>query len=107
MSTEAALQAYQQRARIVEPVFAWIKQNDGLRRWSFRGLDKVKTQWNMLCTSRNLRAIFKKWQQARENPSPTGPNSVPNLSPNWMQSLFLRLFARLGTCWSPFATALA
>ena len=78
MSTEASLQAYQKRARIVEPVFAWIKNNDGLRRWSFRGLDKVKTQWSMLCTSRNLRAIFRKWLENRQNPSPTCPNSILN-----------------------------
>ena len=103
MSTQAALQAYQQRARIVEPVFAWIKNNDGLRRWSFRGLDKVKTQWSMLCTSRNLRAIFRKWKESRQNPSPTDPNLVPNLSHYWIQTLFFRLFTQLGTHWSPFA----
>ena len=107
MSTEEAAQAYSLRAQTVEPVFAWIKNNDGLRRWSFRGLDKVKTQWSMLCTSRNLRAIFRKWLENRQNPSPIGSNGVPNPSHDWIQTLFCRLFARKGTHLSPFATALA
>ena len=107
MATEEAKQAYSKRAGIVEPVFAWIKNNDGLRRWSFRGLDKVKTQWSMVCTSRNLKVIFRKWQQARKTPSPTDPNSAPNLFGDWIQTQFCRLFARLEAHWNLFATALA
>ena len=61
MSTAEAQKAYALRAPTVEPVFGWIKSNDGLRRWSFRGLAKVQVQWKMLCTSQNLRAIFRKW----------------------------------------------
>ena len=107
MFTQAAIKAYQQRAQIVEPVFGWIKQNDGLRRWSFRGLEKVKTQWSVVCTTRNLRAIFRKWQDARQSPSPTDPNSVPNRSHGWIQTLCNRLFAQLGTHWSRLTTTLA
>lgn len=68
MSTAEAEEAYQMRARTIEPVFGWIKNNDGLRRWSFRGLEKVKVQWKMLCTSRNLRAIFRKWIEHQHDP---------------------------------------
>ena len=65
MATPESQQAYQLRARIVEPVFGWIKELDGLRRWSYRGLENVTVQWKMLCTAQNLRSIFQKWLQSR------------------------------------------
>lgn len=42
------------RSGIVEPVFAWIKQLLGFRRWTVRGLEKVRTQWSLLCLTVNL-----------------------------------------------------
>jgi len=61
MASAEAQQAYKLRARIVEPVYGWAKNNHGMRRWSFRGIEKVDLQWKMLCTTINLRAIFKHW----------------------------------------------
>jgi transposase len=49
----------ERRKEIVEPTFGTIKRNHGFVRWSFRGLDKVKVQWAMICTAVNLRKIFK------------------------------------------------
>lgn len=46
------------RKQIVEPRFGWIKQRFGLRRFSVRGLDKVKTQWACACTTWNLRRMW-------------------------------------------------
>lgn len=61
MEQEEAQTLYPDRAHTIEPVFGWIKHNDGLRRWSYRGMDKVLTQWNMLCAAVNLRKIYQIW----------------------------------------------
>jgi transposase len=46
-----------QRQSVVERAFAEIKEALGLRRWSFRGLERVKAQWSMMCAAMNLRRI--------------------------------------------------
>mgnify|MGYP001168650846 FL=1 len=38
----------------VETVFGRIKQDWGFRRFTLRGLDKVKTEWGLLCIAHNL-----------------------------------------------------
>jgi hypothetical protein len=53
------------RQCIAEPVMAWIKWNLGFRRWTVRGGDNVRTQWAMLCTTINLKKLFKHWQAGR------------------------------------------
>jgi hypothetical protein len=53
-----------QRGRIVEPVFAQIKHNGGFRRWSLRGLEAVRAQWAVLCTTWNLQVIYRHWAHA-------------------------------------------
>jgi hypothetical protein len=57
---------YRRRSAIVEPVFGWLKAVMGFRRWTVRGLEKVRTQWAMLCTALNLRAIYRKWVEQRK-----------------------------------------
>lgn len=49
------------RKAIVEPVFGWIKRNLGFRRWTVRGLDNVKAQWSLLCTTINLKKLYRHW----------------------------------------------
>lgn len=49
------------RKTIVEPVFAHLKHNGSFRRWTFFGLENVKTQWSMLCTAHNLKKIYAIW----------------------------------------------
>jgi len=49
------------RKVIVEPVFAHIKEHQGFRRFTVRGLDKVKTQWSMICTAHNLGKLYRTW----------------------------------------------
>jgi len=51
----------QRRGVTVEPVFGWIKENLGFRRWTVRGLEKVQTQWLMICTAVNLIRLKKHW----------------------------------------------
>jgi transposase len=52
-----------QRQVIVEPVFGILKQVEGFRRWTVRGLENVRTQWALLCTAYNLKKLCKVWKQ--------------------------------------------
>jgi transposase len=52
-----------QRGSTVEPVFGWAKENMGFRRWTFRGIHKVRTQWLVLCTAMNLLRLCKYWTE--------------------------------------------
>jgi hypothetical protein len=51
----------QKRKSIVEHIFAQIKEHQGLRRFSLRGIENVRTQWSMICTVLNLRKLYKYW----------------------------------------------
>ena len=53
--------ALKKRGSIIEKVFGWGKQAMGFRRWTVKGLEKVQTQWALLCTSINLRLLHKHW----------------------------------------------
>jgi len=54
---------YKQRKHIVEPVFGWIKHNNGFNKWLYRGLKNVDAQWNLVCTGINLHKLFKVWKE--------------------------------------------
>jgi transposase len=56
---------YQQRGQIVERRFGQLKQHDGFRRWTVWGLEAVRTQWSLLCTTLNLRVLYQRWRQNR------------------------------------------
>jgi transposase len=57
---------WRERGTIIEPRFGQIKQPDGFRRWTVRGLEGVKTQWTMPCATLNLRLLYRRWQVGRE-----------------------------------------
>jgi transposase len=61
LETGRARQLLTLRKALIEPVFAQIKHNGGFRRWTFYGLEGVRTQWNMLCAGWNLRQIYRCW----------------------------------------------
>ena len=53
------------RGSTVEPVFGWIKEGMKFRRWTVRGLEKVQTQWLLLCTAANLVRLHRYWAQGK------------------------------------------
>ena len=61
LKDEAMRTLLKQRGVTVEPVFGWGKEVLGFRRWTVRGLEKVKTQWLLLCTAMNLLRLYKHW----------------------------------------------
>jgi hypothetical protein len=61
-----------QRSTIIEPRFGQLKAHDGFRRWTVWGLEGVKTQWSLLCTTLNLRVLYGRWRVGR-GPAATNP----------------------------------
>lgn len=50
------------RKAIVEKTFGTIKSVLGLTRWSRRGLEQAKAEWNLFCAIFNLRKLYNAWQ---------------------------------------------
>lgn len=55
-------QVLSQRKAIIEPVFAWIKRQLGFERWTVLGLEKVRAQWDLICSTINLMKLYKRWR---------------------------------------------
>ena len=58
VATQAGRQRYRQRQQTVEPVFGIIKQAMGFRRFSLRGLGKVRLEWTLVTLAYNLKRLF-------------------------------------------------
>jgi transposase len=54
-------QALRRRQVVIEPIFGHIKQAMGFRRWTVGGIEGVRTQWSLLCTTVNLSKMYKYW----------------------------------------------
>jgi transposase len=60
LRTKAGKAAYAQRKAIVEPAFGQIKEASlEFRRFSFRGLTKVQSEWLLVCAAHNLLKIVR------------------------------------------------
>ena len=59
LKTEAGRSLYRMRKAIVEPVFGQIKEWRRFRRFSFRGLQKVRAEWKLVCLTHNLLKLFR------------------------------------------------
>jgi transposase len=59
LKTEAGRNLYRMRKAIIEPVFGQIKEWRGFRRFSLRGLQKVRAEWKLLCLTHNLLKLFR------------------------------------------------
>jgi hypothetical protein len=49
---------YRLRKQVVEPVFGQVKQARGFRQFLLRGVEKVRAEWAMICTTHNLLKLF-------------------------------------------------
>ena len=59
LMTKAGHAIYARRKTIVEPVFGQIKQAQGFRRFMLRGLDKVRSEWALVCASHNVLKLYR------------------------------------------------
>ena len=59
LQTERGRAVYGLRKGIVEPVFGQIKGARGFRRFSLRGLEKVRGEWRLVCLTHNLLKIWR------------------------------------------------
>lgn len=50
---------YRRRKGIAEPVVGWIKHVLGYRSFSFRGVEKVSAEWDLMCLAINLRRLHR------------------------------------------------
>lgn len=59
LATEAGRALYRMRQAIVEPVFGYIKQMRGFRRFALRGIRSVRAEWRLICLTHNLLKLFR------------------------------------------------
>lgn len=57
LAAEPGKKRYRRRKAIVEPVLGWVKSVLGFRRFSFRGEEKVRREWAMVCLAVDLKRI--------------------------------------------------
>jgi len=54
LRTKEGREIYARRKAVVEPVFGQAKEARGFRRFSLRGLRKVRAEWNLVCLCGNI-----------------------------------------------------
>jgi transposase len=59
LMTAAGRAIYARRKTIVEPVFGQIKQAQGFRQFLLRGVEKVRGEWALVCTTHNLLKLYR------------------------------------------------
>lgn len=59
LQTPRGRAVYGLRKGVVEPVFGQIKAARGFRRFSLRGLEKVRGEWRLVCLTHNLLKIWR------------------------------------------------
>ena len=59
LHTKVGAAVYAARKAIVEPVFGQIKHARGFRQFLLRGIDKVRGEWSLVCTTHNLLKLYR------------------------------------------------
>ena len=59
--------------RAQDPVFGQIKQGRGFRQFLLRGLEKVNSEWSLICTGHNLLKLFRFGEGKPGKARATGP----------------------------------
>jgi len=85
---------YSRRIATVEPVFANLRHNKRLSRFTLRGTNKVRAQWQALLPGAQHREVgAQRMEAVRDGPGPRYPPSVglgspqkrPQLRPQWLE----------------------
>lgn len=63
MHSDAGKETYKKRKETVEWPFGNIKQNLKFREFLTRGIDKVRVEYNLVCTAHNLKVIWSKLER--------------------------------------------
>ena len=58
LQTKAGKAVYAARKCVVEPAFGQIKQARGFRQFVLRGMEKVKGEWSLVCTTHNILRLY-------------------------------------------------
>lgn len=59
LQTKVGAAIYATRKAIVEPVLGQIKQGRGFRQFLLRGLEKVRGEWALVCTTHNVLKLYR------------------------------------------------
>ena len=59
LRTKKGREIYSKRKSIVEPVFGQIKRARGFVQFSPRGIEKMRSEWAMVCLTHNLLKLFR------------------------------------------------
>lgn len=86
LSTPEGKETFKSRAPGIETVFGFIKGGWLIRQFLHRGLDKVRAEWNWICTAYNLKKLMALVGQNVLN-APGAPSCRP-------KNVFLALFTR-------------
>jgi transposase len=65
--TQRGRRLYARRKAIVEPVFGQIKHGRGFRQFLLRGMQQVRGEWALICTTHN---VLKLWTALRQRRRP-------------------------------------
>jgi len=66
LKTRKGRSSYAKRKVTVEPVFGQIKEVRGFRRFLLRGLEKVTSEWQIICLTHNLLKLYRwKWAETK------------------------------------------
>jgi transposase len=58
LRTKKGRETYAQRKWITEPVFGQIKRGMGFTQFLLNGIDKMRSEWRMVCLAHNLRKLW-------------------------------------------------
>ena len=59
LTTRTGHTIYARRKTIVEPVFGQIKQAQGFRQFLLRGVEKVRSEWALVCATHNVLKLYR------------------------------------------------
>lgn len=62
LRTKKGRSTYAKRKGMIEPIFGQIKQARGFRQFLMRGMENMRGEWRLVCTTHNLLKLFRSRQ---------------------------------------------